>query len=71
MTIELKSGEISPHPIRLVHGSPANTSDDGRVGDAMNPAFVKLDYECNAQIRHRGADVKTCNDAAPLPERAT
>jgi phytanoyl-CoA dioxygenase PhyH len=112
VTIELEPGEISLHHVRLVHGSPANPSNDRRIGFAvryiptsvaqvagrdsaslvrgtdafrhfdleprpsaeMDPAFVKLHKEIaerNAQILYRGTDVKSYNDPAALPERAT
>ena len=35
VTIELEPGEISLHHVRLVHGSPANPSDDRRIGFAI------------------------------------
>lgn len=35
VTIELQPGEISLHHVRLVHGSPANPSDDRRIGFAV------------------------------------
>jgi len=112
VTIELEPGEISLHHVRLVHGSPANPSNDRRIGFAiryiptsvaqvagrdsaslvrgtdrfhhfdleprpsqeMDPAFVKLHKEIaerSAQILYRGTGVKSYNDPAALPERAT
>jgi non-haem Fe2+, alpha-ketoglutarate-dependent halogenase len=112
VTIELQPGEISLHHVRLVHGSPANPSNDRRIGFAiryiptsvaqvagrdsaslvrgtdrfhhfdleprptaeMEPAFVKLHKEIaerSAQILYRGTGVKSYNDPAALPERAT
>lgn len=35
VTIELQPGEISLHHVRLVHGSPANPSNDRRIGFAI------------------------------------
>src|SRR3954447_4616456 len=35
VTIELAPGEISLHHVRLVHGSPANPSNDRRIGFAI------------------------------------
>jgi len=112
VTIELEPGEISLHHVRLVHGSPANPSNDRRIGFAiryiptsvaqiagrdsaslvrgtdrfhhfdleprpsteMDPAFVQLHKEIaerSAQILYRGTGVKSYNDPAALPERAT
>jgi len=112
VTIELEPGEVSLHHVRLVHGSPANPSNDRRIGFAiryiptsvaqvagrdsaalvrgsdrfhhfdleprpsteMDPAFVKLHKEIaerSAQILYRGTGVKSYNDPAALPERAT
>jgi len=33
--LDLEPGEISLHHVRLVHGSPPNTSDDRRIGFAI------------------------------------
>ena len=35
VTIELEPGEISLHHVRVVHGSPANPSNDRRIGFAI------------------------------------
>jgi hypothetical protein len=35
VTIELEPGEISLHHVRVIHGSPANPSDDRRIGFAV------------------------------------
>ena len=35
VTIELEPGEMSLHHVRLVHGSPANPSNDRRIGFAI------------------------------------
>ncbi len=35
VTVELQPGEISLHHVRVVHGSPANPSDDRRIGFAI------------------------------------
>ena len=112
MTIELEPGEISLHHVRLVHGSPANPSNDRRIGFAiryiptsvaqiagrdsatlvrgvdryhhfdleprpsaeMETTMVRLHKEIterNAQILYRGTALKSYNDAAALPERAS
>jgi chlorinating enzyme len=112
VTIELEPGEVSLHHVRLVHGSPANPSNDRRIGFAiryiptsvaqvagrdsaalvrgsdrfhhfdleprpsrdMDPQFVALHKqiaERSAQILYRGTGVKSYNDPAALPERAS
>jgi hypothetical protein len=35
LTVKLEPGEMSLHHVRLVHGSPANPSDDRRIGFAI------------------------------------
>jgi ectoine hydroxylase-related dioxygenase (phytanoyl-CoA dioxygenase family) len=35
VALELRPGEMSLHHVRLVHGSPANPSDDRRIGFAI------------------------------------
>jgi ectoine hydroxylase-related dioxygenase (phytanoyl-CoA dioxygenase family) len=41
--ILLRAGEMSLHHVRMVHGSPANRSDDRRVGFAIRyiPTYVR------------------------------
>jgi len=41
--IELRAGEMSLHHVRMVHGSPANRSDDRRIGFAIRyiPTHVR------------------------------
>jgi non-heme Fe2+,alpha-ketoglutarate-dependent halogenase len=35
VALDLKAGEMSLHHVRLIHGSPANPSDDRRIGFAI------------------------------------
>ena len=41
--IRLRAGEMSLHHVRMVHGSPANRSDDRRIGFAIRyiPTYVR------------------------------
>ena len=41
--IPLRAGEMSLHHVRMVHGSPANRSDDRRIGFAIRyiPTYVR------------------------------
>ena len=41
--ILLRAGEMSLHHVRMVHGSPANRSDDRRIGFAIRyiPTYVR------------------------------
>jgi hypothetical protein len=58
VALELKPGEMSLHHVRLVHGSPANPSDDRRIGFAIRyiPTRVfQLEGEDSATLV-RGAD---------------
>jgi len=76
--LDLEPGEISLHHVRLVHGSPPNTSDDRRIGFAirhfeleprpkrdMDPDMLTLHQaitERNAKILYRGTGVENYND---------
>ena len=58
VTIELQPGEMSLHHVRLVHGSPPNTSQERRIGFAIRyiPASVRqLNGEDSATLV-RGTD---------------
>jgi ectoine hydroxylase-related dioxygenase (phytanoyl-CoA dioxygenase family) len=56
--LDLEPGEMSLHHVRLVHGSPPNTSNDRRIGFAIRyiPTSVRqLEGEDSATLV-RGAD---------------
>jgi hypothetical protein len=58
VALELRPGEMSLHHVRLVHGSPANPSDDRRIGYAIRyiPTRVyQLEGEDSATLV-RGTD---------------
>ena len=57
--ILLRAGEMSLHHVRMVHGSPANRSDDRRIGFAIRyvPTYVKqLAGEGDSALLVRGVD---------------
>jgi ectoine hydroxylase-related dioxygenase (phytanoyl-CoA dioxygenase family) len=57
--ILLRAGEMSLHHVRMVHGSPANRSDDRRIGFAIRyiPTHVKqLTGEDDYAMLVRGVD---------------
>lgn len=67
--ILLRAGEMSLHHVRMVHGSPANRSDDRRIGFAIRyiPTHVKqLTGEDDYAMLVRGVD----EHHHFLPERA-
>jgi hypothetical protein len=58
VTITLEPGEMSLHHVRLVHGSPANTSSDRRIGFAIRyiPTHVRQIAGEDSASLVRGAD---------------
>ena len=57
--ILLRAGEMSLHHVRMIHGSPANRSDDRRVGFAIRyiPTYVKqIAGEGDSAMLVRGVD---------------
>jgi ectoine hydroxylase-related dioxygenase (phytanoyl-CoA dioxygenase family) len=57
--IVLRAGEMSLHHVRMVHGSPANRSDDRRIGFAIRyiPTYVRqLAGEADGAMLVRGVD---------------
>jgi non-heme Fe2+,alpha-ketoglutarate-dependent halogenase len=55
----LRAGEMSLHHVRMVHGSPANRSDDRRVGFAIRyvPTYVKqIAGDVDGAMLVRGVD---------------
>lgn len=58
VTITLEPGEMSLHHVRLVHGSPANTSDDRRIGFAIRyiPTHVRQVVGEDSATLVRGED---------------
>jgi non-heme Fe2+,alpha-ketoglutarate-dependent halogenase len=69
VSIELEPGEMSLHHVRLVHGSPPNTSDKRRIGYAIRyiPTYVQqLEGEDSATLV-RGVDTFNTFEHEPRP----
>jgi Phytanoyl-CoA dioxygenase (PhyH) len=69
VTIELEPGEISLHHVRLVHGSPANSSGDRRIGFAIRyiPTSVAQVAGRDSATLVRGSDQFHHFDLEPSP----
>jgi hypothetical protein len=69
VTIELAPGEISLHHVRVVHGSPANPSNDRRIGFAIRyiPTSVAQVAGRDSATLVRGSDRFHHFDAEPRP----
>ena len=69
VTIELEPGEISLHHVRLVHGSPANPSNDRRIGFAIRyiPTSVAQIAGRDSATLVRGVDEFHHFDLEPRP----
>jgi non-heme Fe2+,alpha-ketoglutarate-dependent halogenase len=71
VTIALEPGEMSLHHVRLVHGSPPNTSDDRRIGFAIRyvPTSVSQIAGADSATLVRGSDRFHHFELEPRPER--
>ena len=69
VTIELEPGEMSLHHVRVVHGSPANPSNDRRIGFAIRyiPTSVAQVAGRDSATLVRGVDTFHHFDAEPRP----
>ena len=72
VTIELEPGEISLHHVRLVHGSPANPSNDRRIGFAIRYIPTRVAQVAGARqrlarARHRHASTTSTSSRARPP----
>jgi ectoine hydroxylase-related dioxygenase (phytanoyl-CoA dioxygenase family) len=67
--IELRPGEMSLHHVRLVHGSPANTSADRRIGFAIRyiPTRVRQLQGTDSATLVRGEDRFRSFEPEPRP----
>jgi non-haem Fe2+, alpha-ketoglutarate-dependent halogenase len=71
VTITLEPGEMSLHHVRLVHGSPPNTSDDRRIGFAIRyvPTSVSQIAGADSATLVRGTDRFHHFELEPRPSR--
>ena len=71
VTITLEPGEMSLHHVRLVHGSPPNTSDDRRIGFAIRyvPTSVSQIAGTDSATLVRGTDRFHHFELEPSPPR--
>lgn len=71
VTVRLLPGEMSLHHVRLVHGSPANPSDDRRIGFAVRyiPTSVAQVAGDDSATLVRGEDRFHHFEHEPAPER--
>jgi chlorinating enzyme len=71
VTIALEPGEMSLHHVRLVHGSPPNTSNDRRIGFAIRyvPTSVSQIAGADSATLVRGADRYHHFELEPRPSR--
>jgi non-haem Fe2+, alpha-ketoglutarate-dependent halogenase len=71
VTIALEPGEMSLHHVRLVHGSPPNTSNDRRIGFAIRyvPTSVSQVAGADSATLVRGADRYHHFELEPRPSR--
>jgi non-heme Fe2+,alpha-ketoglutarate-dependent halogenase len=71
VTITLQPGEMSLHHVRLVHGSPPNSSDDRRIGFAIRyiPTSVSQTVGADSATLVRGSDRHQHFELEPRPSR--
>ncbi len=71
VTIALEPGEMSLHHVRLVHGSPPNTSNDRRIGFAIRyvPTSVSQIAGADSATLVRGSDTYHHFELEPRPAR--
>jgi ectoine hydroxylase-related dioxygenase (phytanoyl-CoA dioxygenase family) len=69
--LDLEPGEISLHHVRLVHGSPPNTSDDRRIGFAIRyiPTYLRQLFGDDSASLVRGEDRYGHFELEPGPKR--
>ena len=71
VAIELQPGEMSLHHVRIIHGSPANSSSKRRIGFAIRyiPTYVKQLEGDDSATLVRGADDFQTFKHEPRPTR--
>jgi non-heme Fe2+,alpha-ketoglutarate-dependent halogenase len=69
VSIELEPGEMSLHHVRIVHGSPPNTSPNRRVGYAIRyiPTYVRQLEGDDSATLVRGVDTFNTFEHEPRP----
>ena len=69
--LDLEPGEISLHHVRLVHGSPPDTSDDRRIGFAIRyiPTYLRQLFGDDSASLVRGEDRYGHFELEPGPKR--
>jgi hypothetical protein len=69
VSIELEPGEMSLHHVRIVHGSPPNTSDKRRIGYAIRyiPTYVRQLEGDDSATLVRGVDTFNTFEHEPRP----
>jgi non-heme Fe2+,alpha-ketoglutarate-dependent halogenase len=71
VSINLHPGEMSLHHVRLIHGSPPNTSSDRRIGFAIRyiPTYVRQVEGEDSATLVRGIDTFNTFEHEPRPTR--
>jgi non-heme Fe2+,alpha-ketoglutarate-dependent halogenase len=71
VAIELNPGEMSLHHVRIIHGSPANTSNERRIGFAIRyiPTYVKQLEGDDSATLVRGVDTFNTFAHEPNPSQ--
>jgi hypothetical protein len=69
--IELKPGEMSLHHVRIIHGSPPNSSQTRRIGLAIRylPTYVRQLGGHDSATLVRGEDSYRSFELEPRPQR--
>ena len=69
VSLELEPGEMSLHHVRIVHGSPPNTSDKRRIGFAIRyiPTYVRQLEGDDSATLVRGVDTFNTFEHEPRP----
>ena len=70
-TIELEPGEMSLHHVRIIHGSPPNSSSERRIGFAIRyiPTSVRQLQGADSATLVRGEDAYRSFEHEPRPSR--
>jgi non-heme Fe2+,alpha-ketoglutarate-dependent halogenase len=71
VSVNLQPGEMSLHHVRLIHGSPPNTSPRRRIGFAIRyiPTYVRQIEGADSATLVRGVDNFNTFEHEPRPTR--